>query len=385
MSGSKNIYAKIYDESGNFLETLFDFTRVNFAASINGGVGSLNLTLARPYDDQFLNLDFNNNLKIYEASTEHPNGVLVYNGYIADRRSKSGENEEVEILVVGYWSKLAMDIATDGAANLLITYSSQDTGAMIRDLISKYRTQNSGTPIEAVTTTEVPNVSNSITLNINGMNFQQAILEAKDNSGVKKFVYLDTDNKLYLRSIDLNTVDHYFMYKRDIQEIQYQESIVEMRNGIYFWNGVESGVDRIMKIYSDSTSIASYGKQFDLKKDGRYSVEGSAATWADRWLDAFKDPIVTLDLKLFDKVYNGISKVDITSVKPGDTFKIVEIDPDSPFAGKVFYITQTVYNDGEYLNITSVDPQVFVARQIKALAEEIQNESWGKTHSQPYT
>lgn len=383
----KDIYYKLFENDGTFVDTFFDFVAGSFSAAINAGYGNLELQIPREFDFVFSNINFDGYIERWVSDIDN-NAVLTYTGYIDKRSSIVGQDETSKISLSGYWAKLAKDIVVTGS-DVTVTYTATDTAVIMRDLINnKFKTNNTTTKIATATTVEIPNTTINRGKTFSMQNYQEALLEMKDLSGANYYLFLDNDNRIYLRTINTTSEPtHYFQMGRDILSANYQESTVEQVNGVYFWNGVPTGSTRIMKRYTVSDSIATYGRSFVGKKDSRYTTTASSDSWASRYLESYKNPLVTLQIRLFDNNFSGEggSIVDIESIKPGDTFKILNIDGDAPFADTIYYITQTTDIDGMFLDITSVDPRMFVSRQLQELNQRQLQIEWGYTASQPFT
>ena len=382
----KEIYYKIYSATGEYIDTAFDWEGGTYTTNINSGYGDLSLTIPRPFDYVWGKIDFNGYVERYVADSDAPNGILTYKGYISEKESRVANNESSSIKCYGYWSKLTKDVMTE-SSNLLFSRSNINTGALMRDIINNYRTNNTGTAINESTIADIPNTSVTITKLYNGQTYADALLEAKDISGANYYLFLENTNTVKLKTIDINTVNHYWVLGRDVESATYNESIDGLVNRVYIWNGITTGTSRILKQYSDSSSISQYGLSSKLHNDDKITTTTEADKLANKLLSAYSQPLTTLTIRLFDKEYSGEggSRVDIENIKVGDTFKILNVNDGTPFGDVVYYITSITDYEGKTLEIQSVNASAYTDRLLYELYQKQLKNEWGVTFSQPYT
>lgn len=110
MADVKTYSYKIYDRTDTFVgvwdaDVISDFS---LSEEINSAGGQLTVALARAADNfnEGVDVEFNYKVKVYAYDNEAPNGVLAFQGYIADYTPVYGENEHIEIVVLGYGAEL---------------------------------------------------------------------------------------------------------------------------------------------------------------------------------------------------------------------------------------------------------------------------------------
>lgn len=128
----KTFIHKVYDASGNFIQTWTDVVNdPEYSQELNSGGSELVIQLARKSDDygEEVDVKFNNIVKIYVQDNDASTPVLFFQGYIADYTPLFGANEYVEVIVLSFGSTLDNYIhAEDELAD-----QSQTTGASTQD------------------------------------------------------------------------------------------------------------------------------------------------------------------------------------------------------------------------------------------------------------
>lgn len=116
-----------------------------FVTNVNGFPGELDVTLARPFDDfgEGADVALNNRVEMWCIDVDAPNGVLVYQGYIADYLplidGQNGTAESVTIVLLSYGGELDRNILRDAAGNTTITYTTTDPVDILQDAVAKYQ------------------------------------------------------------------------------------------------------------------------------------------------------------------------------------------------------------------------------------------------------
>ena len=380
----KQIYYKLFSNTGSYVETFYDFVAGEYSSSINAGYSDMRLQIPKQFDEALTGINFNGYVQRF-VSDGDGSDILTYTGYISSQRNVIKNQETVEINLAGYYSKLTQDIFFSGN-NLTVPYNT-DTGLIARNILAQYVAQNTGTVITYSSST-IANTNITRNILFSGQTYADCLNDAKDWSGANYYFFLDNDNKVYLKTVNTTTTPtHYFVLGRDIIDIEYTSSIEQMKTGVYFWNSLATGnISRIMKLYTASTR-ATYGRIFELRKDGRYTQSVAMDAWASKYLTAYGNPIDTITLRIADNNtmrYNS-SQIDIENVGVGDTFQILNIEPDSPLAGKVYYITSVTDYQGQYITVKSVDPSSYVAKELVKLNQKQQTNDWGVTYNQTFT
>lgn len=110
----KIYHCKIYDAAGTYIKVWNDATFKGFTKTINGGLGEALISLARPFADfgEDEDVKLNNEVQVWLSDKDTPaEGVKIYSGYISAYRPWiEGENQGVDVTVLGYVTKLSKDI-----------------------------------------------------------------------------------------------------------------------------------------------------------------------------------------------------------------------------------------------------------------------------------
>lgn len=355
----KSIYIKIYDIDGNYLGVYTDFIFTSFTSSINGGLGDLQVTVPRRFDEyEEAQIALGNELQIWVSDKDNKNGVLIYSGEIDSIDASAGENEQVSINCSGYVYQLALDILED-AQTVYFKYLSEELADMAKDVIDKYQTNNSQARVNYDTGT-IADTGKSKTLELfldTPLEALNSIIELTDGDW---YFHIDATNTIYMQEIP-TTPTHYFVFGKDIISLEYNRNTRETRTGLIFSNGLTTlDSDLVFKLYKDDTAIASYGRRFERKRDERY-VQSGADDLGSRFLSLYKDPINTVNIRIIDN--NLANGYDIESIKVGETCKVLNTQ-SIPALTDNMLITTVNYNI-DYVDITVIDRTKYIERSIQ--------------------
>jgi len=381
----KEVYIKSYTSDGTYKGTFSDFQWAGFSKSINSGVGQVQITVPRKFDDY--NSDGaiapNNKIEIYVADGDAPSGTLIYSGYIAEINTAAAAEEGVRLKVFGYFSKLALDIVKDGT-QIGVKYrqaSYADISDIFEDLIDKYKTANASTPID-YTGSSISSGGKQVSIDFSTSTYTDAFSELRRLADSDYYYYLDATNTFNFSQFS-STADHLFVFERDISSIKISQSLVDMRNGIIFWNGLqEEDPDFIAKYQENATSISSYGRQIEIRRDGRFKDEASVDEWNTRYLNANSEPITQVQLRLIDNNLSD-SRVDLEALQPGQTCKILNISENDALSDNML-ITGINYQI-DYADIVIQDTRQFVDRNLFQLKKFINERTYSDSGPVNYT
>ncbi len=347
----------------------YDFGISNFSTSLNGGLGNLTLTVPRKFDNfgEGSVIDFNNEVRVFVYDQEANQGVQIYTGYIIGYSAEARGSETVAVDVAGYISRFERDVYRDNSGNYKKSYSSTEIGAVMRDIIDRYRQYNSGTSIN-YSSTSIANTSKNRGITFNNNTYLDALKYTFELTDVNWYWYIDTDNLVYLQQIP-TTPTHLFMFGKDIIDIKFDKSISQTTNGMLFWNGLASSdANYIAKSYSDSASQTTYGRLVEIKNDNRYRDVNSANDYASRYLGNYKNPFNTVELEIADSNFGA--GYDIESIKPGQTCKVRNIDSNNALSGNML-ITKVTYNFTS-AKIVVADVKTYIERTAFELSKKQQ-------------
>ncbi len=360
---TKNVYKGFF----------YDFGISSFSSSLNGGLGSLTLTIPRKFDDfgEGSIIDFNNEVRVFAYDQEAAQGVQIYTGYILSYTPAASNEEVVTVEVAGYISRLERDVYKDNSGNYKKTYSSTEIGALMKDIIDRFKQFNPAASVN-YSSTSITSTGKNGRVTLNNNSYLDALRDTFELTNSDWYWYLDSDNLVYLRQI-LSTPTHLFMFGRDIIDIEFDKSIAQTVNGLLFWNGLPSSdPNYIAKYYSDNTSQQSYGRLIEVKSDNRYRDINSANDFAARYLANHKNPFNTVVLEIADSNF-GLG-YDIESIKPGHTCKIRNIAANNALSGNML-ITSVEYKFTS-VKIVVADVRTFIERSIFELSKKQQENKY---------
>ena len=247
----KDVYIKVYASDGTFKGLITQFAFNSITVSINSGVGELTLNIPKPFDNfgEGGLITHNNHVEVWIYDKEALSGRKIYSGYIAEYSPSIAEQETVEVRVLGYAAKLSLDIERSGTT-IDFTYSATDPSAMIKDVIDKYKVINPSSRLDYGSgTTTIQNTGKSKGISLNSETFFGAIDAISKLGDYNWYWYVDVDNLVYFKPIS-TSADHMFVFGNDIQSLKLTKSIVQMRNGLLFWNGRLAGdPEYVSKLY----------------------------------------------------------------------------------------------------------------------------------------
>lgn len=342
---------------GRFL--IYEFS--DFSSTINSGLSDATLVLPRKFDNygKGKEVDYNNIFEVYCFDKEKPEGLKIYEGYqISDKASVSGE-EKITISLAGNITKLTRDYVQNSNNQFKFTYSSADISTQIKKVIDQFRAKNPLIDIN-YTINSIENTGVSLTFNVSTTQYLDAINGLAKLTGGGWYYYLDADNVFNFKQIS-TSAKHFFTFEKDIAAIDINRSIADTYNEILFAsdsNGYSA---------SDTASQIEYGRLVTTKSDNRYSNTATINTFNSEFIEANKDPFVSLTLEIIDSNYNQLG-YDIESIQVGDTFSLRNYEGNDDLDG-VHIITGLTYKD-KTITIKSQDVTEFVERNIW----EIQNQ-----------
>ena len=366
----KQVFIKTYSKTGTFKGVFFDFAFSSFTKSLNGGLGDLRVVIPRKFDEFSTNddIELGNELKIFIADDEAPNGLQIYSGEIDDITPSVGTTESVQISCSGYIYQLATDILEYSSSTIYKAYGSQDISAILKDMLDNYQARRDDDRITYdVGATTIDSAGKNIILKIYLNSPLQALSHTAQQADSDWFWRIGVDNNFYFNAIPTKAT-HLFQFGKDVASLSTNRNIRETKTGIMVTNGLASGDgDAILKLYSDATAITTYGRRFKSKRDGRYKAGSSTADeFGARFVALFKDPINTVNLRILDS--NLANGYDIENIEPGDTCKITNIESNDALTSNML-ITTVTYNT-DYVDLTVMDTNRYVDRQFMDRKDE---------------
>jgi len=370
----KEIFIRSYNTDGTF-SIIKDIEYTSFVKAVNSGLQELKFRIARKLDEFNDDNEFDLNKKIelwvYDGDTGSE-GAVVYSGYITEQNPIIEEAKEyVDIICLGYYSKLSADVLKDGSQTTLYTkatdgltttsgdISQATVSDVIRAIIKLYQENNDDSELSVLTIQDggedsVEETDNLMQVIFSGKTYQEAIEECKRYAPANWYWYIGEDNVFRLKQ-KANTADHIFRLGTDILSIKVEKNIQSISNVILVWGyDLDGGVTIAYKEYKDDTSISQYGRR--VYQTTLYNVkdEETMDNLGNSILQENKDPTIKITLEIADN--NDNSKgYDIESINPGDTCKIANLYEGDLFNNNMF-ITAVQWYPGKV--VVSVDYKI---------------------------
>ena len=351
----KEIFIRSHNSDGTF-NIVKDIEYTSFVKAVNSGLQELKFRIARKLDEFNDDNEFDLNKKIelwvYDGDTGSE-GAVVYSGYITEQNPIiEGAKEFVDIICLGYYSKLSADILKDGSQTTLYTkatdgltttsgdISQATVSDVIRAIIQLYQENNDDSELSVLTIQDggedsVEETDNLMQVIFSGKTYQEAIEDCKNYAPANWYWYIGEDNVFRLKQ-KANTADHIFRLGADILSIKVEKNIQSIYNVILVWGyDIDGGTTIAYKEYKDDASIAQYGRR--VYQTTLYNVkdEETMDNLGNSILQENKDPTIKITLEVADN--NDNSKgYDIESINPGDTCKIANLEEGDLFNDNMF-------------------------------------------------
>jgi hypothetical protein len=347
----KRFYYKVYDSSQRYLTTWTKdvISDPNYRSTINGGSGQLMVRLARPFDNfgESSDVALRNKIELWVADADNVANnaasntmwdvdmwdvglwdsvvrsfIKMYSGYISAYAPViDNEEQYVDVTVLGYVTETAMRILKDSSGNTTVTYTSQDPGAIMTDVIDKYRADGGVNLNYVGSSIQTVGVSATYTFKFNTI--KECFDKILELCPAGWYYYIDANGTVYLQQSS-DTADHVLTVGKEIIYMQPTKRIENIINQVYIIGG---GGTPLFNTYKRDGSITSYGK-FEFKiQDGSVTDNTTADLIAKAKLDQFETPETRTILRIADN--NGEDSnlgTNIESFKVGDTIQIKNLN-----------------------------------------------------------
>jgi len=336
---NKTIFYNIYSPDGTLIEE--DWSDASFgwfSKKINGGFGECVINLARQFDDfgEYDDVRLNNRVEIFVydkdiASTgDDITGKRIYIGYISNYEpwiSASGE-QGVSVTLLGYHTKLAVDIlknglqtklytkATDGLTTVVGDIAAADGGDIIKAILGRYEAESSNVMMH-YNGGDVDATSSTIKYTFDAETYLSAIERVRQMSPAGWYWFIDTDNFFHFKAKP-TTIIHNLYYGKSFINIQVNKNMERIINTVLLDNGITAGVYRG---YNNAASQGEFGRRLLQKSEKYYGDTGTMDEEAANILSVNDEPDIEVRLTLSDNNKNEFG-YDIESIEVGDTVKI---------------------------------------------------------------
>jgi hypothetical protein len=358
----KQYSIKLYDKTGiTFKGQLAQQGSYSFQESLNGGLGEMSMVLPKSFDD-IAGVSHLDMIEIW-VQDKDTTGLKIYSGYIFRiKRIRTPETENIEISSLGYGSRFGFTPDMSSTTAISVARLSMTVPNMVKDVIDKYIT-TIGDSIVNYNATSIDTSATTLSYTSNVKTVIQTIEKIREMAGSTWFWKVDANNIFYFKEFSL-TPDHTLTLGKDITDITIVEDSDNIYNMYYLWNALQVGdANLLSKIYSSSTSIASYWKRFNNVTDGRITVEGTLDALGAGLINANKDinksVIFTIKDNNFDQGY------DIESVHVGQTVRILNNNNVDLYNGNLV-ITGITYTP-ESIQVITADARSITSRKLNDL------------------
>lgn len=233
-----------------------------------------------------------------------PNGIVVYQGYIADYELTYGQRTGVDVLVVPHATEMSHYIFDNPAGETTITYGTlTDPVQMARDAMDRYAAQGGSKITYSSSSMPLSGEQAPYTFTL------QRVREVQDKAvellptGYYQYVH-PGENIQYLLKKSL-TAQHTFYYEKHIGELKLRKSITQLINQVYFVGQENNTTNvKLFKYYEDTASLAAYRPGLEILADSRVSLATSAQILSQNKIDEFKEPRYRTTVTINDTVYD---------------------------------------------------------------------------------
>lgn len=348
---NKTYFVKFYKSNGDYISTSDDISFNSFKKTINGGLGELSLSLARPFDDfgEGEDINFMNEVQLWIIDNESgSDGEKIYSGFIDSYEPfSSGEEEGVRVKCLGYATRLSNVFYKNGTT-ILITKNSIDPSNLIKDVIDRFRAEVSASEYPRVnySATSIDNTGNSSSYTSVLKSCRDVIEKARSFAPVNWYWYVDADNILYFRPRSVRAT-HTFTFKKEIMSIEVNKNIRDMKNQAVLWNGQTAG-NNLLRSYRDTSSIDTYGLRMESRTDSRWGNSATMDLVGNAFIEANKEPNVKVSLEILDSNANDLG-YNIESIEPGHTCQVLNLPITSTTLDNNMTITTVTYRLGSVI------------------------------------
>jgi hypothetical protein len=326
----KEYFIKIFAQNGSYIGTFDDIGFTTFSKTINGGLGQLNLDVARPLDDfkEGDEIAFGNEIQLWIVDKESgSDGQKIYSGLIDMYEPYATRSEEgVKVRCVGYATRLGQVLYKDGTT-VNITQNSTDPSDMVKNVIDKFRGALPASEDARInyTGSSIESTGESASYTFVLKDCRSALEKARSFAPFNWFFYIGADNVVKFQSKP-DEVTHTFTFRRDVGSIRIRKGIRNLVNQAVLYNG-KTGVDALLRSYDNDSSVEEYGLRMGKKTDSRWGNTDTMDLVGNSYVNTMKDPNVRVTLEIIDSNQNELG-YDIESINPGDTCRILNL-PDS--------------------------------------------------------
>jgi len=342
----KRYFYKIYTPNQAYVTTWSKdvISDPTFRSVINAGAGELVVTLARPYSNfgEGFDVALQNRVELWVGDSDNLQNnanpytywntaswdtdlwdnlltsfVKLFSGYISQYApTLDGENQYIDITVLGYAAETSSRILKDASGNTTVTYTNQDPGNIMKDIIDKYRADG-GTNLSYFGA-GIQMTGYNITYTFSANTLQECFNKIIQLCPDGWFWRIDSNGVVWLEQPS-TTADHILVIGKDVGYFQAIKRLESMTNQVFVIGG---GNPQLYNEYSRASSISAYGK-FETKiQDGKVTDDITSDYFAKRSLDRNQSPETRTIIRISDNNGEGLEGQNIESYAVGDTIQI---------------------------------------------------------------
>jgi hypothetical protein len=351
----KQYYYKVYNTSLVYLTTWVGdvVSEPTFRTVINGGPGELKVRLARSYDNfgEGVDVSLNNRIELWVTDGDNLSNTAssmtlwnsaqwdtdvwdypalpytkLYSGYISAYAPViDGNSQYVDVTVLGFVTDATNYILKDASGNTKLTYTAQDPGAILKDMIDKYRTAG-GINLQYVGSS-VQLTNTSVTYTFSHMTLKDAMDKVISLCPYGWYWFVDTTGTVYLQSANIAAATHILTLGRDVSFSQTTKRSEGVVNEVSVIGG---GNPNLFNLYQRSGSITTYGMHHQTIQDGQVTDNTTADALAKRVLDTFQTPETRTVIRVIDN-NEGDTNIgaNIEAFIVGDTIQLKNLNANT--------------------------------------------------------
>lgn len=333
--------AKLYDKTGATFKRVLDANILTelprISREVSKPASEIVLSLALPWDD----FDFGTTIsdfflvKLYAINDNHPDGILVYQGFITEIHSILAiGSDHVELRVFPLESLLDFAFWKSGSGQTLGDYTKSYSGADVDTIMGDAITDANTVHGTAYFTSSLGNPGVSITADLVELTHLAGINKALGFLDATWYWRVRADGTFELRQWSDATADHRFTLGQDVDMIDSTRSLIDIKNGIR----VEY-TGPAYSFYNDATSEGSYAKRQEKQSDTSILNLTSADAFGNGLVAKKKDPKTKTKLTVN-------AQYDLETIKPGDTCRVLNVSNSNPMlsSATIYRIIRVEYD-----------------------------------------
>ena len=232
MAQAAKFIAKVYDRTGATYKTTIDADTIislpRISREVSKAASEVTLALAKPWNDFGFPLLLSEGflVKLYAVNSAHPTGILVYQGFITQIKTKLSGSPEItlypleSILGNAFWKSGGGETIGD----YTVVYAAADVDTMFSNAIT-----NANSVHGSYFTADLDNPAASLTVNFVENTHAQAMQTAIGFLDDTWYWRTRPDGTIQLKQFNEVTPTHTFVLGRDVAELEATRTIVNVK------------------------------------------------------------------------------------------------------------------------------------------------------------